>query len=346
MRLIYGRPIFCIVILLVFATVPASGQTRYTVHDLGTLGGMVNEPYDLSPGDVVVGRVLDPTLAAKAVLWGAGSVFNLNGPASVAGEARGISSNGMIAGSLGSRAVVWQPGGIRFLDPMPGHIASVAYDVNASGLAVGWSVNYVGDPTAAAWVGGTFTQLDVNHSWAFAVNDKGQIIGRRDVSTGREARLWHDGNAATLPDLGGNFASATNISPRGAIITGGACQPTSPTTCAMYSVIWVGKARAIVRLVTFPGALDQNAWSANDRGVIVGDAAADFEGLSTVGLVWQLPDLAPVDLNTRIDPGSGWTIESARAVSQSGVIAAYGRHPAVSGRRAVLLRPIDQAGER
>ncbi|HVR69436.1 MAG TPA: hypothetical protein VMT87_01215 [Vicinamibacteria bacterium] len=334
-------------VVLLLVPVPALAETRYSVHALGTLGGLINEPYDLSPTGRVVGRVLDPTLAAKAVLWARGSVINLNGPVSAAGEARGISSDGLIAaGSLGNRAAVWQESGVTLLDPVPGHIASVAYDVNASGLAIGWSVNSVGDPTAAAWIGGLLTPLDVNHSWAFAVNDQGQIVGRRDVSTGREARLWQDGNAATLPDLGGNFASATNISPRGAIITGGACQPTSPTTCALYSVIWVGKARAIVRLMTFPGALDQNAWSANDRGVIVGDAAADFEGQSTIGLVWQLPDLAPVDLNTRIDPGSGWTIESARAVNQSGVIAAYGRHPALSGRRAVLLRPIDEAGER
>jgi uncharacterized membrane protein len=339
MRHISRRPIFCIVILLVLATVPAFGQTRYTVHDLGTLGGMVNEPYDLSLNDVAVGRVLDPTLAAKAVLWGGGTVFNLNGPATVPGEARGISSNGMIAGSLGSRGVVWHPGGVRFLDPMRGHIASVAYDVNASGLAVGWSVNYVGDPTAGTWLGGTFTQLDVNHSWAFAVNDRGEIIGRRDVSTGREARVWHGGTATTLPDLGGNFASPTGISPLGVIITGGACQPMSQTTCGMYSVVWIGASRTIVRLATFPGALDQNAWGANDRGTIVGDIAFDFDGESTRGIVWQLPNLSPIDLNTLIDSGSGWKIESARAINQKGVIAAYGRHPGLLGRRAVLLRP-------
>lgn len=333
---------FCVVILLVFATVPASGQTRYTVHDLGTLGGMVNEPYDLTLNDVVVGRVLDPSLAAKAVLWAGGSVFNLNGPASVAGEARGISSNGMVAGSLNSRGVVWQPGGLRFLDPMPGHIASFAYDVNASGLAIGWSVNYVGDPTAGTWIGSTFTPLDVNHSWAFAVNDRGQIIGRRDVSTGREARVWHQGTATTLPDLGGNFASPTGISPLGGIITGGACQPISQTECGMYSVVWIDDGRTIVRLATFPGALEQNAWSANDRGTVVGDMAFDFDGESTRGIVWQLPNLSPVDLNTLIDSSSGWKIESARAINQSGVIAAIGRHPGLLGSRAVLLRPEPQ----
>jgi uncharacterized membrane protein len=337
-------PVVLAILFLVAA--PALAQSRYTVHDLGTLDGPVNEPYDLSPDGRAVGRVLDPTLAPKAVLWAGGFVINLNGPASAMGEARGIAANGAIAGTLGSRGVVWRAGALTVLDPLPGHIASVAYDVNASGLAIGWSVNSVGDPTAAAWSNGVLTPLDVNHSWAFAVNERGQIVGRRDVSTGREARLWHDGTVVTLPDLGGNFGSATNISPRGTIITGGACQPISPTACALYSVVWVGASRTIVRLTTFPGALDQNAWSANDRGIVVGDIAFDFGGLATRGIVWQLPNLAPVDLNTLIEQGSGWMIESARAVNQSGVIAAYGRHPGLSGRRAVLLRPVAEAGAR
>ena len=107
----------------------------------------------------------------------------------------------------------------------------------------------------------------------------------------------------------------------------------------MYSVLWIGPSRTIVRLGTFPGALDQNAWGANDRGTIVGDIAFDFDGESTRGIVWQLPNLSPVDLNTLIDSSSGWKIESARAINQKGVIAAYGRHPGLLGRRAVLLRP-------
>jgi hypothetical protein len=329
-----------IAIALVLASPPALAQPRYTVHDLGTFDGPVNEPYDLSPDGRAVGRALDAALAARAVLWARGRTIDLNGPLSAAGEARGISSTGRIAGSLGSRAALWHGGTVTLLDPAPGDVASVGWDVNASGMVIGWSVNSVGDPTATAWVGGALTLLDVDHSWAFAVNDNRQIVGRRDVSLGRQARLWHDGNAVTLPDLGGDFASATHISPRGSIITGGACQPLSQTTCALYSVVWVGADHRIVRLVTYPGALEQNAWAANDRGVIVGDIAFDFGGLGTRAVVWQLPDLAPVDVNTLIDPGGGWTIESARAVNQAGVIAAYGRHPALSGRRAVLLRPI------
>ena len=334
------RLISIIAILLVGASTPALAQPRYTVHDLGTLGGPVNVPYDVSPTGRAVGRVLDPTLAAKAVLWARGLVINLNGPLSVPGEARGISTNGLIAGSLGNRAAIWGQT-VTLLDPMPGHIASVGYDVNNSGTVIGWSVNYVGDPTAAKWVRGVLTPLDVNHSWAFAINDNGQIIGRRDLATGREARLWHNDTAVTLPNLGGGSASATNISPLGHIITGGACQTTSPTTCAPYTVVWIGPAFRIVRLEWFPGALDQNAWGANDHGVLVGDIALDLDGLSTRGVMWQLPDPTPIDLNTLIDPGSGWKIEGAQAVTQNGLIAGYGTHPSFPWRRAVLLRPIN-----
>jgi len=61
--------------------------------------------------------------------------------------------------------------------------------------------------------------LDVNQSWAFAVNDAGQIIGRRDLATGREARLWHRGVDVTLPDLDADSSSATGISPRGILMS-------------------------------------------------------------------------------------------------------------------------------
>jgi uncharacterized membrane protein len=313
-------------------------QVLYTVEELGTLGGPVNEAYDIAPDNRAVGRVLDPTLAARAVLW-AGAIENLNGTSTQAGEARGISSNGLIAGSLGSFATLWTNGTPTPLSPIAGHIASRGWDVNASGLVIGWSVNSVGDPTAAQWLNGVLTPLDVNHSWAFAVNDAGQIIGRRDLSTGREARLWHRGVGVTLPDLDANSSSATGISPRG-IITGGACMPVSPTTCAPHNVVWMGPDHIMTLLDDFP-ALDQAPWSANDRGVIVGYAAFDFSGESQVAIMWQRFDLPPVNVNTLIDPAEGWVIQSAQAINHSGTIAGYGVRQGFAGRRAVLLHPIN-----
>jgi uncharacterized membrane protein len=332
------------IISFIAITLPlVQAQLHYTVQDLGTLNGPVNEAYDLSPDNQVVGRVLDPSLAAKAVFWSRGRVVNLNGSLPAPGEARGISSNGLIAGSLGNFGILWQNGGSVPLIPLAGHIASRAYDVNASGTVIGWSINSVGDATAMRWTGGVRTQLDANHSWAFAINDRGQIIGRRDISTGRQARLWQDGRAVTLPGLGGNFASATNISPRGTIITGGACLPLNAQTCGMYSVVWLGPGHIIVILSTFPGALEQNVWAANDRGILVGNAAFDFEGLDSRAIIWRLPNLMPVDLNTLIAPTSGWRIDNAQAVNQFGWIAGSGTHNGLPGRRAVLLRPVSPA---
>jgi uncharacterized membrane protein len=326
---------------LLAISAPAQAQILYTVEDLGTLGGPINEAYDIAPDNRAVGRVLDATLAAKAVLWNDNGAQNLNGASTAAGEARAIASNGLIAGSLGNLATLWNNNGKPTpLNPMNGHIGSRGWDVNASGLVIGWSVNSVGDPTAAQWIDGILTPLDVNHSWAFAVNDAGQIIGRRDLETGREARLWHNGKGVTLPDDNATLSSATSITPR-TIITGGACMPLSPTTCAMHSVVWLGSAHDMTILIDFPGALEQNAWAANDRGAIVGNIAFDFDGQNVRGIMWRLPDQPPIDLNTLIDPASGWTVQSAQAINHRGTIAGYGTNTGLAGRRAILLHPVN-----
>jgi uncharacterized membrane protein len=320
------------------ATTGVQAQVIYTVEDLGSLGGPVNEAYDVSPDNQAVGRVLDASLAAKGVMWDR-KIQNLNGASTQAGEARGISSNGLIAGSLGSFATLWQNGTPIPLDPIAGHIASRGWDVNASGLVIGWSINNVGDPTAAQWLKGTLTPLDVNHSWAFAVNDAGQIIGRRDLATGREARLWHNGAGVTLPDLDADSSSATGISPRG-IITGGACMPIAIGVCAPRSVVWLGADHDMTLLLNFPGALFQAPWSANDRGIVVGNVELDFGGENLRGIIWRLPNPAPIDINTLIDPALGWTIRSAQAINHEGAIVGYGVRQGQSGVRAVLLRPV------
>jgi uncharacterized membrane protein len=278
----------------------------------------------------------------KAVIFEPDEVINLGGPQFSDSEARGIASNGLIAGFLGGSGILWQDQVPTILNPIPGHIASRAYDVNASGLVVGWSVNSVGDPTAATWLNGVLTPLDVNHSWAFRVNDAGQIIGRRDISTGREARLWHKGTGVTLADLGANHASATNITPRG-MITGGACQFLAPGLCAPREVIWVGPDHEIEVLPTFPGALLQAVWAANDRGIIVGEFAFDLDGQAPLALMYRWPKLEPLDLNTFIAPGSGWTLQSAQAINHDGSIVGFGLHQGLPGRRAFLALPINTA---
>ncbi|MCI0364905.1 MAG: dockerin type I domain-containing protein [Phycisphaerales bacterium] len=314
-------------------------QVLYTVEELTAFNGPVNEAYDISPDGQAVGRVLDPFLVAKATSWERGVVTNLG----TNGEARGISSNGLIAGSIGSLGQIWTNGVPTALNVLPNHIGTRGWDVNSGGLVAGWSVNNVGDPTAATWLNGVVTALDVNHSWAFRINDAGQIVGRRDVSTGREARLWHNGTGVTLEHFGNNYASATNITPRG-IITGGACQPVGPPgVCQPREVIWLGPDHDLQVLPMFPSALLEALWNANDRGVFVGEYAFDIDGATLRALIWRWPDFEPIDLNTLIAPESGWILQSAQSINHDGTIAGYGIRPGLSGRRAFLLQPINTA---
>jgi hypothetical protein len=109
----------------------------------------------------------------------------------------------------------------------------------------------------------------------------------------------------------------------------------------MHSVVWLGSAHDMTILIDFPGALEQNAWAANDRGAIVGNIAFDFDGQNVRGIMWRLPDQPPIDLNTLIDPASGWTVQSAQAINHRGTIAGYGTNTGLAGRRAILLHPVN-----
>jgi hypothetical protein len=59
-------------------------------------------------------------------------------------------------------------------------------------------------------------------------------------------------------------------------------------------------------------------------------------------MLWSPQDAAPIDLNTRIDPASGWELRQVISVNDAGEILAR----AVSNvERVVLLRPILEPAE-
>ena len=80
----------------------------------------------------------------------------------------------------------------------------------------------------------------------------------------------------------------------------------------------------------------------NDLGVVVGFAyyPGDLVGR---GFVYYGSGSIE-DLNTLIGPSSGWRIDDADAINDSGQIAAEGYYGGSGDAHAVLLTPIDDAG--
>lgn len=187
-----------------------------------------------------------------------------------AGTVVGYSS---ISGSRNQRAFIWTNGVMTDLGALPigGSAFSIAYSINNSGQAVGYSVAGFGIVHAILWEAGTMRDLgglegDGSYSIARDVNDAGQIVGASvTTSGGAHGFLWQQGTMHDLGTLPGGFASqATAINASGQIVgfSGNA-------TGFTHAVLW--KYGEIQDLGTL-GGFGSYAGAINDAGQVVGES--------------------------------------------------------------------------
>lgn len=324
------RPL--VLALLVLAP-PAAAQ-KYVVSELPPLTSFGARVWDLNDAGVAVGHGLSPTLQQHALRWPGTGVNDLT-PTNALAEAQGLSESGVLAGCMQiagtTQAVRWNGGTLTPLGWLPGHIGSFAQDVNDAGLIAGWSVTTVGDPVACIWNGGAPQAIGATFSWAFAASETGDVVGRQWVGVDVQAFRWRAGVSTVLPDLGPNNAQAVGISPQGRIA--GAAQ--SPVTNHLHGVVW-DQDLNVADLGDFLDFFNAYATDVNDAGVAVGGALT-LEGDPLTALVWR--GNGTEDLQTLIQPGSGWTLKQAQAVNRRGEIVGMGLHAPGGGDKAFILRP-------
>lgn len=312
-------------------------HTAYTITELPGLGGPVTQAVAIAENGDVAGWSLDSSWVSHPVRWSGGQVTSLS---SGTGSAGGISSNGTVAGSASGRrgfsAMTWFPD--KVLRPPRGSLGAFASDVNASGLAVGWTSNSIGDPSAVRWDGTTAKSLATgpnapSMSYAFAVNDAGTIVGRGEFATApfRRALSWVGTTMTVLPGLGAGVDSASAISQSGLIAGGGL----SPVDSKFHAVLWNGT--TITDLGLF-GSSPTDGYGVNSCGTVVGDATISVVEDLTEAVVWQ-GGAAAISLETLLPAGHGWQLNSARAINDSGQIVGFGYRSNLSGLRAFLMTP-------
>jgi probable HAF family extracellular repeat protein len=263
-------------------------------------------------------------------------------------------------------AAIWTQGTLKPLFSLPRGNNAVAINVNNRGQVIGISENGIRDSTCLA--GGTPFQVyqfeaviwDRNEtprelrplpgdtvSFAFGINEEGQVVGTSGLCsetalppapTGRHAVLWErDGTPVPLGDLGGtSFNIASSINNRGEVV--GTSQSSLDGT--VHAFRWT-KNTGIQDLGAFPGAfltVPPCCNTLNNRGEVVG-FALDPDGTSRA-IVWV--GNVPMDLNTFIAKDSGWYLQSAESLNDSGQIAGYG---VIHGEtHAFLATPIGHEG--
>ncbi len=339
-------------------TAPASAG--YTVTDLGelttTYTGEGTGAFAVSDaGHIILNGVITPVpQTGNAVLWDKGHETDLGtlppGPDEdgTYSQAYGLNNCGQVVGSAGSFIAPFMSGmmlcrGFLFengkMHPMKSVVNTFEpFAINGQGQIAGRN-GFRGFYSAQGKripIGTLSHVLAGNASTARALNAAGTVVGWSTVG-GKDsgpilpfhAFLWQP-NTRRMRDLGtvpGHRNSyAYSINNSGQIV--GVAENNSPGSFGFFGasvmakqvigVLWSAKTKTA--LSPLPGDTGSAAWGINNAGVIVGQSV-DSKGTIRACL-WR--NQKPVDLNTLLPGGSGWTLTRASALNNKGWIVGAG----------------------
>jgi probable HAF family extracellular repeat protein len=312
-----------------------AGPYVYSVKYLGTLDGMQSFPNSINESGMVVGNTYEGF--TKHAMWYDGTTLQyIDGLENVDSQATGINALGEIVGTMqlsGSpRAFLYNDGVLQNLGPMNG-MPTNATAINAAGVITGYATAGDGTQHPFLYSNGEFQDLTSLHiSGLSAINESGEAAGNGlfpGVENPRlysRAILYTSGQVYDLGTLGGTFSTAYGINDLGEVVGEAAIPGDS------YSQAFLYNGDKMINLGTLPGVATSAAEDINNLGQIVGESGHGF--IYSNGIM--------TDLNTLIDPSSGWIIMNARSINDQGEIAAYAVGQNV-GFQAVLLTPVPEA---
>jgi probable HAF family extracellular repeat protein len=281
----------------VVGSVTSGGLTRAFAYtgssyaELGTLGGLNSFANAINDYGQVVGGASTVSGDSHAFVYYSGALHDLGTLGGTGSVAWDINNHGTIVGSAGStgtyfsEAFRYEGGAMTGLGTLPGGAGSDAYAINNKGLIGGSS--YQGEITVPEYP-------------FYAVRFRGGMV-----------------DPIGAPDLGNSAIYALND--LGQTVGG---IPTSSLIHASHAFLYEGG--VITDLGTLDPTFDDSiARDINKLGQIVGTSAvllsSEFYGYH--GFLYDGAG-GMVDLNTLIDPASGWVITDASGINGAQQIAA------------------------
>jgi probable HAF family extracellular repeat protein len=213
---------------------------------------------------------------------------------------------------------------------------SAALAINSAGTTIGYANRYGNGNFAgiapmvwsasgkAATLGSTSPA-----AYALAINDAGTAVGFQGVpgvvvTLDDHATRWNTstGTATLLGDLGNGtnvISDAVAINKAGTAV--GYSGKFNGTDIVGRPVRWDASGTAAIELGNFVAGFNARASDINDAGNIVGTADTPSGPRAEM---WT-PDGTTIDLNSLIDPASGWTLTTAYHISQDNWISGLGQ---------------------
>jgi len=333
---------------------PAASAQTYQIVELPVPPSSVSTAARaINAAGHIAGELKNSAGQYRPVTWIKGVATVLPVPAGYPGaNATGISDTGDICGSAWtngsfgfSAAVVWPAAGSPSLIPTLGGQYSAANGISASGTVVGWTSTYSDYKGSRAYrfAGATASAGLIpggGGSWTVgnAINASGQIVGNGMNGLGRGHAFLDDPSEGLihLGTLGGLSSDARAVS-AGGHVAGyshtGAQNAAVTDGFVAHAFLW--HKGQMTDLGVLPGLVESQARGVNAAGVVVGRCTgAGFEETPRA-FIWR--DGALIDLNSLIPATSGWTLENANAINDSGWIVGSGL---IAGKkRAFLLIP-------
>lgn len=335
-------------------------EVRYTITDLGTLGGDISKAYGINDLGQVVGTSYLSTGEQRAFRWDPNETDGTTGtmvdlgtlPDNTTSGASGINNSGHTTGdaSNGVKTTGFIHDGNEMvaLSPPPGIDPNDAKSIlpnaiNESGKITGnftWSNDarrfFQWDPSVPNDTNGIMSNLGTafGMGWGrgYGINDNGQFCGKGAVIGGANGFLIRlDGTFIRfLPKSSNSEGNAVNNKPH---VAGNSGDGGVYTACIWYleSGQDQGPSLYIGRL---PGGNISVAYAINESDEVVGYSESS---LGDRAFYWSGSD-GMIDLNDYIHPDSGWELRYAYGINEIGQIIGWGINPD-GDIRGFLLTP-------
>ncbi len=313
--------------------------TRYSITDLGTLGGTTSHALGLNDSGLIVGYSdVSGDYYHHAFVYSGGVMTDLGTLGGQYSYATAINNLGHVIGSADFHAFLYRDGVMTDLGTLGG-FHSFPSSINDSGQIVGSSDALYQATHAFQYADGVMTDLDASnyyliYSQATGINKYGEIVGSFSgnpfFNSGPldHAFLYSSGtrtNLGTLPGGSWSTASAINNSRQ---IVGTSATSDGQSHAFLYTDEQMVELNRIGE--------GSHAYDINDSGQIVGSYYTNYN-TDEYNRAFLYSEGVIIDLNLVIPEESGWVLKYAYGINNKGQIIGWGLHDGVA--RGFLVEP-------